>query len=110
MILNLVQKYLCLIADEIWNNFGGASVPFLYKQYTLSCLQCNMSFAIDNCPKDTHLCSEQEVLSGAWQAARINGWLRETQALWFTSQVNAQYTEKERLSADKRAGVCCQNA
>ena len=54
-----------------------------------------MNEAIDNCPQGTHLCSEQEVLSGAWQVARNNGWLRRTQALWFTSQLNAENTEKE---------------
>lgn len=98
-----------LTANEIWNNYGDAEAPWIFKQYSLACLFCEMSIAIDNCPKNTHLCSEEEVLSGAWQVARSNGWLRKTQKLWFTSQQSAEQTQRERLSHDLRAGVCCQN-
>jgi len=98
-----------LSAEEIWINYGGAQSPYAFKQYTLACISCLMVEAIDSCPRNTHLCSEQEVLSGAWQVARQNGWLRETQRLWFTSQLSQSYTEKEKLSKDLRVGVCCQN-
>ena len=61
--------------------------------------------AASKCKELFHLCTLQEIYSQVFQMARINGWLRKNQQLWYyISDLNIIGDIKE-----KRGAVCCKN-
>lgn len=68
----------------------------------LGCVGCRFTDAVRSCGSRSHLCTQEELLSGGLQAARAAGWLAASPEVWFHG-VN----ESERFADAAKLGLCC---
>jgi len=71
---------------------------------TLACTSCRFPEAAQKCSsRQRHLCSMQELFSGALHSARATGWLTSSSEVWSSEDEGA-----ERFDGRHKVGLCCQ--
>lgn len=81
-------------------------VMFSDENIMIGCFDCLYSKALQQCGKNHHLCTQQEIYAFGFQIARINGWNLINKKIWMYYQMTDEMIE----SSEKRLGLCCLNS
>eukprot|EP00916_Digyalum_oweni_P019661 GHVL01032812.1.p1 GENE.GHVL01032812.1~~GHVL01032812.1.p1 ORF type:complete len:362 (+),score=50.63 GHVL01032812.1:115-1200(+) len=79
-----------------------------YDFASLGCLNCSWSDIQEKCSFDKHVCSLDELNSGGYHIARVNGWLSSHKKVWY--RVDEAEENSEEAVFEKRLGLCCTEA
>jgi len=74
-----------------------------YDVIHLGCLSCSwaQAMSLNFCPDTYHLCSLEELYSGGFHLARVQGWLSVSKDVWYRGAPQQRFGEK--------LGLCCQD-
>ncbi|EGR34342.1 NLI interacting factor-like phosphatase family protein, putative [Ichthyophthirius multifiliis] len=76
----------------------------------LGCLSCTYQEALNSCKNEYHLCTFSEIYAGAYQVARIQGWMRLSMYFWTrVDQTQGQFFEELKDPNVNKVGICCIN-
>ncbi|EGR32484.1 NLI interacting factor-like phosphatase family protein, putative [Ichthyophthirius multifiliis] len=82
---------------------GGIEPSFLH----LGCINCELETAKQSCIQGYHLCTSLEIYSGAYNVARIMGWIEHNNNIWSYNQLFQIDNQEDSGSANSGIGICC---